>query len=163
MATAFTGSPYAVVGEAWGGDCMRTLANISILVVIATLLCGICSAGEHDPNPDEWVWIWSDDKVGIFVANQPSWRDKKTNAVEQNLLRVSADGSYDKSVIQITSWDNVMYSRLINVYYYDKNKKFVDFEKSQKWMVVAPGTVGAAVAIKVAEQLPKELRANYKK
>ena len=56
-----------------------------------------------------------------------------------------------------------MYSRLINVYYYDKNKKFVDFEKSQKWMVVAPGTVGAAVAIKVAEQLPKELRANYKK
>ena len=142
---------------------MRTLANISILVVIATLLCGICSAGEYEPNPDEWVWVWSNDKIGIFVANQPSWRNKKTNAVEQNLLTVSPDGSYDKSVIQITSWDNVVYSRRINVYYYDNNKNFVDFEKSQKWMVVAPGTVGAAVAIKVAEQLPKELRANYKK
>jgi hypothetical protein len=142
---------------------MRILANISILVVIATLLCGICSAGEQNPNPDEWLWIWSDDKVGIFVANQPSWRDKKTNAVEQNLLRVSADGSYDKSVIQITSWDNVVYSRRINVYYYDSNKKFVDFEKSQKWVVTAPGTVGASIVIKVTEQLPKELRANYKK
>jgi hypothetical protein len=75
---------------------MKILTRIAVVLLLSMLLvCGVCSAGENDPDPKYWTWVQSTDEMGMFLANvEPIVDVNDYTSITQGVMYVSADKGF---------------------------------------------------------------------
>ena len=114
------------------------------------------NASHWEPDPQKWVWVYSNDKAGVFLSKDETTLNKTEKVFEHNILKLWAEGEYEYSMAQVMVKDDAFYLREHNLYHYDNDGHYKYHISYTDWLIAPPGTVINHMCCLIVEQYPKE-------